>query len=385
MKTPFATTLAPLCRSRHVAGAAVLAVGITVIGACEPDDSGDTPLPLDPAVVSLTHLPYAPETYTFDVPAHFPRLAQPDSNIATVAGVALGRRIFFDPILSRDSTFACASCHRPELAFADNDAFSAGIDGGRTARSSMSLLNLGFQTTFFWDGRSGTLEEQSIHPVEDQIELAGDWAEVERRFRRHPDYQRAFRAAFGVETTAEIDRYLVAKAIAQFERTLISATSEYDRVTFALDGFFSDAEESGRALFFTEPTRDHPGCAHCHNAPLFGDSRFTNNGIDSAESTADFRDFGRGLVTGNPFDNGKFKAPSLRNVALTAPYMHDGRFATLDEVIAHYASGGHYSPTRDPNITGFEITDREREELKAFLLTLTDTLALRNPAFQPPR
>ncbi len=312
-------------------------------------------------------------------------MAQPDSNLATEAGVALGKRLFFDPILSRDSTFSCASCHDPALAYTDGLALSKGIDGRTTSRSSMSLINVAFQNTFFWDGRSGSLEEQSLHPVEDQIELAAEWVEIENRLRRNPAYQKGFRAAFGVEKASEIDRYLAAKAIAQFERSLISGTSEFDRVTEALDGFFSDAEENGRNLFFTEPDISHPGCAHCHNAPLFGDNRFSNNGLQSAETIADFKDPGRGRITGNvALDNGRFKAPSLRNVMLTAPYMHDGRLADIDAVLDHYSSGGHYSPTRDPQITGFSLTATERANLKAFLATLTDTIALRSPALRAP-
>ena len=364
--------------------------GVVATAACGDDDGGGALVSGPPtggnpeASISLADLPYAPRAYVFDVPAHFPQLPQPDSNVATEAGVALGRMLFFDPILSRDSTFACVNCHLPERAFADNTAVSPGIDGLTTSRSSMSLMNVGYQRTFFWDGRSGSLEEQSLHPVEDPIELASAWPEVERRLRRSPDYRAAFRAAFGLASSGEIDRYHAAKALAQFERSLLSGGSKYDRVTFALEGFLSDAEERGRELFFTEPTTQHPGCAHCHNAPLFGDHRFTNNGLVGADDVGDFRDKGRGTVTGNAFDNGKFKAPSLRNVALTAPYMHDGRLPTLDDVLDHYSSGGHYSPTRDPQITGFTLRPRDREDLKAFLATLTDTAAIRKDAYQAP-
>ena len=359
---------------------------IVGVQACNPDDVKDPgeDAPPDKVNVSLLDFPYAPTTYRYAVPSHFPQLAQPDSNLATEAGVALGRLLFFDPILSRDSTFSCASCHKPALAYTDGLAVSRGIDGASTTRSSMSLINVGFQETFFWDGRSGSLEEQSLHPVEDQIELASEWTEIENRLRRSPTYRKGFRAAFGFENSSEINRYQVGKAIAQFERSLISGTTEYDRVTFGLDGFFSDAEESGRELFFTEPTIEHPGCAHCHNAPLFGDKRFSNNGITATETLDGFKDIGRGAVTGNPYDNGKFRAPSLRNVMMTAPYMHDGRFEDIDQVLDHYSSGGHYSPTRDPQITGFTLTAADRANLKAFLSTLTDTLALQSAALRGP-
>ena len=379
-----------LADRRHwstVAAVTALAAGAATVASCTTDDEAGglaAAIPTEEATVSLLDFPYAPRPYDFAVPPQLPQLPQPDSNLATEAGVALGRMLFFDPILSRDSTFACVNCHLPERAFADGRALSAGIDGRTTARSSMSLMNVAYQRTFFWDGRSGSLEEQSLHPVEDEIELAADWGEIERRLRRSPDYRAAFRAAFGLTSSAEIDRRYASKAIAQFERTLISATSKYDRVTFGLDGFLTDAEERGRELFFTEPTTEHPGCAHCHNRPLFGDSRFSNNGLVSAETLTDFQDLGRGGVTGRPADNGMFKAPTLRNIALTAPYMHDGRLETLDDVLDHYSSGGHYSPNRDPQITGFTLSARDREDLKAFLHTLTDTAAVRRPAYQAP-
>ena len=369
--------------------ALVLGLSVLTLAACRDDEDCCLPTPPElpdaEAPVSLTDLPYAPESYTFPVPSHFPEMPQPDSNRATVAGVALGRMLFFDPILSRDSTFACVNCHRPEQAFADAQTVSRGIDGLSTARASMSLLNVGYQRTFFWDGRAGSLEEQSLHPVEDAIELASEWGEVERRLRRSPDYRRAFRAAFGLESSADIDRYHAAKAIAQFERSLVSGTSRYDQVIFQLDGFLTDAEERGRELFFTEPDVEHPGCAHCHNHPFFADNRFLNNGLVPAERVEDFADPGRARVTGNYLqDAGAFKAPTLRNIELTAPYMHNGSLATLDDVLDHYSSGGHYSPTRSVEIVGFPLTERDRADLKAFLAALTDEEALSREAYQAP-
>jgi cytochrome c peroxidase len=351
-------------------------------GACGPDDAPPIEEPI--TIRSLTNLPYAPEAYTYKIPDHFQELPQPDSNIATVAGVELGRRLFYDPILSRDSSISCASCHLPASGFTDQLASSPGIIGEKTLRSSMSLANIAYQSSYFWDGRSATLEEQSLHPVEDPIEMDATWPEIEDRLRNSEKYNAGFRAAFGIENTGEIDRYLAAKAIAQFERAIISGNSRYDQITFELNGFFTQLEEDGRELFFTEPSLDHPGCAHCHNAPLFADNRFLNNGIDSSETLEGFSDLGRGAISGNPFDNGKFRSPSLRNIEVTGPYMHDGRFETLDEVLDHYASGGHYSPTIDPQVTGFPLSDYEREAMKAFLLTLTDTASLTIPELSDP-
>jgi len=354
----------------------------TGFASCKPDDG--PPVQPEKSDRSLIDLPYVPESYVYQVPDHFQELPQPDSNLATVAGVELGRRLFFDPILSRDSSISCASCHFPEAGFADGTAFSPGIVGEKTLRSSMSLVNIAYQSSYFWDGRSATLEEQSLHPIEDPIEMDATWPEIEARLRNSEKYAAGFRAAFGIERSSEIDRYLAGKAIAQFERSIISGNSRYDQITFERNGFFTPLEEDGRELFFTEPSLDHPGCAHCHNAPFFADNRFLNNGIDSSETLEGFRDLGRGAISGNPFDNGKFRSPTLRNIELTAPYMHDGRFATLEEVIDHYASGGHYSPTVDPQITGFPLSDYDRRAMKAFLLTLTDTTSLMLPALSKP-
>lgn len=357
------------------------------LGGCDADDgtggtvSGETGR-------DLTGLPYAPETYVFGLPDHFRQMPQPADNPATEAGVRLGQRLFFDPILSADSSISCATCHRPELAFTDGLALSRGINGATSVRSSMSLVNVGLQQEFFWDGRSGSLEEQSLHPVEDPNEMGALWPDIERRLRRHGDYPARFRAAFGIDNTEEIDRALVAKAIAQFERSITSGGSRYDEVVYGLRGFFSELEEEGRDLYFREPTTEHPGCAHCHNAPTFADidagTGFRNNGLTGTDELDGFPDLGRGAVTGNPYDNGKFRAPTLRNVELTAPYMHDGSLATLDEVLDHYASGGHYSPTRDVQVVGFPLDERRRAALKAFLATLTDRAALERPGVTDP-
>jgi len=335
----------------------------------------------------LTATEFAPIVYRYNLPDHFPEMPQPEDNLATQAGVRLGQRLFFDPLLSIDSTISCATCHKPELAFTDGLALSEGA--GQTDRSSMSLVNVGLQNLFFWDGRSGSLEDQSLHPIEDANEMANTWENVEQRLRRHNTYPEAFRQAFGIERSGEIDRQLVTKAIAQFERSIISGGAKYDQVVHGLDGFFTELEEEGLALFFREASPEHPGCSHCHNAPSFADiddeGGFRNNGLDAVDELDGFSDPGRGAVTGDAFDNGKFRAPTLRNIELTAPYMHDGRFKTLDEVLEHYASGGHHSPTRDPLMHTFPLDNRRKEALTAFLETLTDREALSRSEVNAPR
>ncbi|WP_282041971.1 cytochrome-c peroxidase [Winogradskyella flava] len=304
----------------------------------------------------------------------------PNDNPQTVEGVALGKRLFFDKILSADGTQACASCHSPQNGFTDNTATSDGIDGVFGTRNSMPLFNLAwnYSERFNWDGKALSLERQAEEPVENPIELHSDWNEVIQRLQNHPEYPELFRRAF---ETSTITKELTTKAIAQFERTLISANSKFDRYSLG-QVTLSEQEINGLDIFLREDKGD---CFHCHgnpNNPLWTDNDFHNNGLDSV-----FTDLGLGAVTGDPNDNGKFRSPSLRNLAYTSPYMHDGRFATLDEVIDHYSEGLQNSPTIDPlmkkiNEGGVQLTTQEKADLKAFLLSLSDPSFINNSDFQ---
>jgi cytochrome c peroxidase len=330
---------------------------------------------------------YAPQAYLFEVPEWMPPPVVPADNPMTVEGVALGRMLFYDPILSIDSTLSCAGCHNPSLAFTDGAAVSKGVLGIAGRRSAMSLVNLAFNTRgFFWDGRVNTLEEQALIPIEDHIEMADDWENVEAKLRRHSDYPQLFRAAFGIEEKTDLTRELAVKAIAQFERTLISANARYDQVIWERNGFPTDSEQRGIALFFIEDNQniDHPGCSHCHFNPLFTDNNFRNNGLDSVADLNSFSDDGLGGFNNNIYDNGKFRVPTLRNIELTAPYMHDGRFATLEEVLDHYSQGGHGVINEDPNIRQFVLSDQEKQDLINFLKMLTDTSFVKKEAIQNP-
>ena len=321
-----------------------------------------------------------PTLYAFDYPSYFPSLVQPADNPATEEGVALGRKLFFDEILSADRTQSCASCHFPSHSFSDTTATSVGIDGIFGSRNAMTIVNLAWQKEFFWDLRSANLEEQALEPVPNPIEMHLEWPEAVDRLRAHADYPDLFELAFG---TKDIDRYLVAKAIAQFERTLISQDSKFDQFLRG-EAVLTESEIRGYDLFNTE----RGDCFHCHGASntgfQFTDNLAHNNGLDSV-----FTDLGLYEITGNPLDKAKFKTPTLRNIALTAPYMHDGRFADLDEVIEHYNMGGHISPTIDPNMKAAGVgrfwTPQEKADLKAFLLTLTDETFINNPDFQDPK
>lgn len=312
---------------------------------------------------------FAPTPY--DVPQHwgFPKMDIPADNPMTVEGVALGHQLFFDPILSVDSTMACAGCHFPEQAFTDRLPVSKGVHGIPGVRSAMSLVNVGyFYNGLFWDGRAATLEAQAILPVADSSELANTWLQVERDLSNHPTYPAMFRQAFGIKDSSELTRDLVVKAIAQFERSLVSdGESRYDRFRKG-EVELTKLEALGYDLFFdiSREVKDAE-CGNCHNAPLFTTNEYANNGIQAAKTLDDFRDAGRGHVTGIQTDNGKFRIPPLRGITKTAPYMHDGRFQTLREVVEHYNSGGEISPNVHPLIRPLELTDREKAALEAFL------------------
>lgn len=335
--------------------------------------------------MDLSHIPYSPENYDLKLPAHFPNMYIPTDNPITKQGVTLGRNLFYDPILSADSSMSCASCHLPEFNFTDGKSVSVGIDGLPGKRSAMSLINIGFvQAGLFWDGRSKTLEEQALLPVEDPIELHNTWPNVVEKLKVHPKYPTMFREAFGISNTEKITKELAAKAIAQFERIIVSKDSKYDKIQ---DGkaFYTDLELIGFGLFFDDdPDLPDTECGHCHNVPLATSDDFFNNGLNAALSLDDFPDLGRGLVTKSKADNGKFRAPTLRNIKYSAPYMHDGRFKNLDEVFDHYISGAKSSPNKDPLLHKLEINDFHVKALKAFIETFTDTTFYNNPDLKNP-
>ena len=360
-----------------------LFVVLFVAASCEDENP-----PIDvPEGIDLSELPYEPETYEIELPENYRVIEIPADNPMTVAGVDLGRHLFYDPKLSSDGTMSCASCHLPSASFTNNLAVSTGVQGNSGTRSSMPLIDMVYaKNGLFWDGRASTLEAQALEPVEDPIELFEDWDNVENKLRQDAAYRTRFRAAFGINNSSEIDRTLATRAIAQFERALItSGGSNYDRRVNGQGYFFSDSELRGFQLFFDEPN-DLPDaeCGHCHAPPLFTTHEYFNNGIENVASLSDFPDKGRGEVTGLLFDNGKFRVPTLRNVELTAPYMHDGRFETLEEVLDHYNSGGHYADNLDPNIRPLGLSEQNKQDLIAFMKSLTDTTLINDPRFTNP-
>ncbi|MBK8426508.1 MAG: cytochrome C peroxidase [Lewinellaceae bacterium] len=349
----------------------------------------------------LTDIPYKTTAYTIQKPAHFPQIPVPADNPMTLEGVQLGRRLFYDPILSADSTMSCASCHLPQGSFTDNKAVSTGIDGIAGRRSSMSLLNIAYANNgLFWDGRAATLEAQALMPVEDPIEMHHTWPNLVEQLKLHPEYPALFRKAFGIDNCCGITKELTARALAQFERILISSgTSKYDQFVLGDPDALDDMELDGKLMFFDEGqdvNLPDAQCFHCHGSITLTGNNYFNNGLDSVASLDDFTDKGRGEISRNRTDNGKFRAPTLRNIALTAPYMHDGRFPTLEAVLEHYNGNGKGVSNEDPFIRqiGFPLggsvltysglTAYQQRALVKFLHTLTDTTFVNNPDIQNP-
>lgn len=335
-----------------------------------------------------------PDTLITNIgPSHFAAFTQPDDNKLTKRGVELGRMLFYDPILSSDSTISCASCHNPQYSFSDNRKYSVGVNGAVGNIQAMALVNLAWQTKFFWNGRSGSMENQATQPILNPIEMHETPLSVVNKIKSHAKYPLYFRSAFG---TDEITLELVGKALAQFERTMISENSKLDelvKLNAEPSAFFTNPLEfEGFNIFMTERGE----CFHCHggvrtlltNAQL---DVFRNNGMMSDAEQA-----GKGLaeVSGLSTDAGKFKVPILRNIEFSAPYMHDGRFTTLEEVVEFYSSGINENNNIDPiflknsarieQFGGLGLSTREKQALVAFLKTLTDTTFINNKAFRSP-
>lgn len=317
--------------------------------------------------------------YVVDVPQGLPEMVIPEDNPMTVEGVTLGRKLFYDPILSKNEEQSCSSCHQQEFAFATQDQFEQGVDGQFGDRNAMPLINLAWSRELFWDGRAASLEEQAFGPVVNPIEMNTTWPEVLSKLNAHSTYPELFKSAFNVDV---IDSTDVVKAIAQFERTLVSGRSKFDEVYNRQEASFTDAEGRGLALYNSEEA----DCFHCHGlGGLITDNDYHNNGMDET-----FTDLGRFNVTGNESDKGKFKTPTLRNIAVTAPYMHDGRFFSIRDVLDHYSDHVNAnSPNIDPlmELVGFggaDLTEAEKDDLEAFLNTFTDQEFLTDPEFADP-
>lgn len=328
------------------------------------NEAGATPvLPL----ISPDAMPYR-----FTFADYFPQPNLPRDNPLTGEGVALGSRLFFDRRLSAGNSESCATCHNPRRAFSQPRRFSRGADGDIGTRNAMSLENLAWKDSFFWDGRAATLREQVLQPIQNPIEMHESLSNAVAKISADQDYHRLFAQAFG---SPEITANKIARALEQFLLVQVSFDSKFDHVVNGTAKFTTE-EARGFVLFNTEYDPYHgqfgADCFHCHGGPLFQSQDFANNGLDST-----FKDLGRYNVTKRAGDIGKFAVPSLRNVAVTGPYMHDGRFQTLEQVVEHYCTGMERSPTLDPNLAkhpdgGMPLSDADKKALVTFLKTLTD-------------
>jgi len=314
--------------------------------------------------------------YTLVQPYKFPLFPKGEDENLTEEGIKLGRHLFYETMLSGDNTMSCATCHIQEDGFSDKRKFSIGIDGSIGDRQAMPIINVAWMTKLFWDGRSPSVKEQALEPVENPIEMKAHWNIVVKDLKENDLYIKLFDDAFPGE---EITRHLAANAISQFEKTMISSDSKFDKV---LKGqyTFTASEERGYNLFYSEQA----DCFHCHSGNLITDLEFHNNGLDQTQT-----DKGLYNITKNINDIGKFKTPTLRNISHTAPYMHDGRFETLDEVLDFYSSGVQQSPSLDPLMEfsaqgGVSMNTQEKADLKAFLLLLNDETFLTNEKFSNP-
>ena len=344
------------------------------IASCKDDDGNE------PVGVVQDNTPYMLSYGNFPAP----NIAT--DNQLTQQGVKLGRMLFYEKMLSADGTQACASCHFQEFAFTDSAKFSTGIRGEKGGRNAISVFNMAWnENRFFWDGRADLLRHQSLLPIQDELEMDETLENVVKKLSESQMYKDQFIRVFG---TDEITSEKMSLAMEQFMNSITSTNSKYDE--FLQDStVFSESEKRGFQLFTTDynpffPKESGADCQHCHSGLNFENDKYMNNGLD-----ATFADDGREKATEDPADKGKFKVTSLRNIALTAPYMHDGRFKTLEEVVDHYNEQIKASATLDPALEqtrekGLFLTEQDKKDLVAFMKTLTDKDLTTNPEYSSP-
>ena len=345
----------------------------TFVSSCKKNQEAVNPVP-SPYILKYEGLP-------------IPDIA--DDNPLTIEGVELGRMLFYEKALSKDGTMSCASCHVQANAFADTAKFSIGVEGLPGKRQAMAVFNMAWNVNeFFWDGRAHLLRDQSILPIQDMLEMNETLENVVLKLNQNKDYVKRFKQAFD---NAEISEFNISLALEQFMNAIVSNKSKYDQF-LANQTLLTPAEERGRKLFFSpfDPSNastSGANCSICHGGPNFENDSYMNNGLDEFQNLADV---GREAVTNNPLAKGAFKVPSLRNIELTPPYMHDGRFKTLLEVIEHYDSGVQYSLSLNPtlasiqNNSGLMLSEQDKLDLINFLKTLTDYELTNNPNYADP-
>lgn len=283
----------------------------------------------------------------------------PEDNPITPEKIELGKQLFFDKRLSRDGTIACASCHIPERAFTNENRVAVGIKGQRGIRNVPTILNRAYGKSHFWDGRAASLEEQALEPIQNPKEMGMSLGELEQQLNSIEAYKKKFVEVFGGNPTART----TAKAIATFVRSLLSGNSAFDRFVHGDREALSESAKRGLQIF-----RGKGNCIACHVGPNFTDEKFHNTGVAYLDTT--IPDWGRHAITKRDQDKGVFKTPTLREISRTVPYMHNGVFATLEEVIEFYDKGGKPNPSRDEEIRPINLSPQEKQNLLAFLRSL---------------
>jgi len=289
------------------------------------------------------------------VPLGLPKLKVPADNPSTAEKIELGKQLFFDKRLSLDSTISCASCHDPEKGFSNGEQFATGIKSQVGGRNSPTVINSAYNYFQFWDGREGSLESQALGPVQNPIEMGMTLDEVVKRLNKIDGYREQFQKVFNTDVT-EVN---IAKAIAAFERTILSGNAPYDQFKAGDETALSKSAQRGMELFF-----GRAACSSCHAGPNFTDNGFHNIGVGMDQEKPDP---GRAAISKLEGDTGSFKTPTLREIASTGPYMHDGSIKTLKDVILHYKKGGVKNPYQDEEIFPLELTEQEVDDLVTFL------------------
>lgn len=355
-------------------------VSAALFGAVASCQSGGedpvTPVPVPPK--PDVPVQYQTTPYPWKKPANFPDpVYKFANNPLTLEGVALGRVLFYDDLLSVNGSVSCAFCHQQPAAFAHPDhALSHGVNDKIGTRNNLGLQNLAFYKSFFWDGGVSDLDLLPIAPIENPVEMAHSMPNLLASIRKSAKYRPMFQSAFGQDSITT-DRFL--KSLSQFMLTMVSGNSRYDKYIRKESGGDLTADELAGLNLFQQK------CSTCHTGELFTDQSFRNNGLSRALN----QDEGRYNITLRPEDKFKFKVPSLRNVGKTLPYMHDGRFGSLDDVLNHYATGIQDLPELDPALRtngkpGLLLTDTQKKQLIAFLNTLTDTAYMADRQFSAP-
>jgi cytochrome c peroxidase len=298
----------------------------------------------------------AQESFKLQAPLGLPPIPERPDNPLTAAKIELGKQLYFDPRLSTDDTVSCATCHDPKKGWSNGEQFATGVRGQKGGRNAPTIINAGYQYFQFWDGRAKHVEGQAMGPVQNPIEMGMKLDVLLEKLNKVEGYRRQFEEVFGSETITEDD---VAKAIAAFERTVVSGNAPFDRFKAGDESALSAAAQRGMTIFFNKAQ-----CTSCHSGPHFSDGGFHNLGVGMDKSEPDV---GRQAISGLLGDRGSFKTPTLREIARSAPYMHDGSHKTLEEVVEFYNKGGIVNPQQDEAIIPLKLTDEQKADLIVFL------------------